>query len=143
MIVPCRSPRQRRFSGASALGATLPTMGRFRFTELLGGVCASLVAAGAIGAASMVSGAVAPKTAGLTTAVPAAATVTGNWGSVRDIPGLEALSGGRDTAVESLWCRTAGSCVVGGYYLDAIGDKQPFVANEKNGAWGNAQPVAG
>jgi hypothetical protein len=137
-----RLARQRRFSGVSALGATLPTMGRFRLAALLGGVCASLVAAGAIGAASMASGAVAPKTAAVTTAVPAA-TVSGNWGSVRDIPGLATLSGGRDTVVQSLWCRTAGNCAVGGYYLDASGDKQPFVANEKNSAWGNVQPVAG
>src|SRR5512146_956023 len=118
-------------------------MGRFRFAALAGGRCAALALAGAMGAASMASGVVAPQAAGVTTAVPAAAMVAGNWGPARDVPGIAALAGGRDAAVESLSCGSAGNCVAAGYYLNAAGDKQPFVADEKNGTWGNAQPVAG
>lgn len=118
-------------------------MGRFRLAALLGGACASLVAAGAIGAASMASGAVAPKGASVTTAVPAAATVSGNWGSVRDIPGLAALSGGRDAVASTVTCATPGNCTVGGYFTDANTFRRAFVAVEKNGTWGNAIPVPG
>jgi Big-like domain-containing protein len=117
-------------------------------TALLAGVTLAagcLTLAGAAGAAGMASASTSTAVAALAApaAPQAAATVSGNWGDAHEIPGLATLSGGRDTVVESLSCRTAGNCAVGGYYLDASGDKQPFVANEKNGAWGNAQPVAG
>jgi hypothetical protein len=59
------------------------------------------------------------------------------------VPGITALAGGRDASVESVSCRSAGNCAAGGFYTDASGNRQPFLADEKNGTWGNAHPVAG
>jgi hypothetical protein len=122
-------------------------MRKIGVTLLVGtaGICATLAFTGAAGGAkALVDGHSTTAALLSTSAVPASASpATGNWGTARDVPGMAALAGGRDAAVESLSCRSAGNCAIGGYYLDANGDKQPFVADEKNGTWGNAQPVAG
>jgi hypothetical protein len=40
-------------------------------------------------------------------------------------------------------CAKAGDCSAGGFYTDASGHSQAFVAGEVNGVWGQAQQVPG
>jgi hypothetical protein len=125
-------------------------MRRIRVALLLGtaGICATLAFTGATGAATaLLSGPSATAALLSTSAASASAAATppvlGNWGTARDVPGIAALAGGRDAVVASVSCRSAGNCAAGGFYTDASGNRQPFTADEKNGTWSNAQPVAG
>ena len=61
----------------------------------------------------------------------------GVWGSVAKVRGLEALNTGKDAAVDSVSCASAGNCSAGGSY--AAGKDQEgyaFVVDERNGVWG-------
>jgi hypothetical protein len=53
------------------------------------------------------------------------------------------LNSGGGAAVDSVSCASAGNCSAGGTYLDRSKHYQAFVVNEKTGAWGKAQEVAG
>jgi hypothetical protein len=66
----------------------------------------------------------------------------GAWGTATEVPGLSALNK-RDAEVSSVSCGAAGSCVAGGSYIDGGGNGQGFVADERNGAWGQAIRVPG
>ncbi len=67
----------------------------------------------------------------------------GKWGKrVRVVPGLSLLSKGH-TGVDSISCPTAGNCLVGGTYTDSSGHVQVYVAQERSGVWGKAQPMPG
>jgi len=61
--------------------------------------------------------------------------------AARPIPGLNALNAGGTARVSSVACGSTGNCVAGGSYTDANGNLLPFVADEKNGTWGNAQTL--
>jgi hypothetical protein len=66
----------------------------------------------------------------------------GRWTKAIQIPGLEALDTGRFSAVNSVSCTLAGQCAAGGRYSTAKSGVGPaFVAEEKNGIWGQAQTV--
>jgi len=62
--------------------------------------------------------------------------------AARPIPGLNALNAGGTARVTSVSCGTAGNCAAVGSFTDASGNLLPFVADEKNGTWGNARELA-
>ena len=63
----------------------------------------------------------------------------GTWGAARPVPGLAALSAGY-TSVNSVSCATPGNCAAEGEYDGGGG---AFVADEVNGAWGDAVELPG
>jgi hypothetical protein len=67
----------------------------------------------------------------------------GHWGKAIAVPGLKALNKGEASEVDSVWCASAGNCVVGGDYTQRNGDCQGFVVVERNGTWGAAMEVPG
>ena len=73
----------------------------------------------------------------------------GRWGNAAQLPGLQALNVGGQAAAGTVSCSSAGDCGVGGYYAKVHETypttvrQQAFVAFEKNGTWGRAQPVPG
>ena len=69
--------------------------------------------------------------------------VNGVWGSAEEVPGTAALNAGGTAAISSLSCAAAGNCSAGGYYTDASGRGQVFVAGETNGTWGGAEEIPG
>ncbi len=78
--------------------------------------------------------------------VPASAVQAGGSriGRAVAVPGLAALDTGRDAAVTTVSCASAGSCAAGGIYSDRHGDQdQGFVVAERNGRWGRAIEVPG
>jgi hypothetical protein len=72
--------------------------------------------------------------------------VNGSWGTGRELPGAQALSGGAGAGMYSVSCAAAGNCSAGGYYVhysDGSYLDEAFVVTEKNGGWGAAQEVPG
>lgn len=68
----------------------------------------------------------------------------GTWGTAQEVPGTASLDQGSSGAVAaSVSCGAAGDCSLGGYYTDASGRKQAFVASETAGTWNTAQEVPG
>jgi hypothetical protein len=67
----------------------------------------------------------------------------GHWGQATDVPGLDALNGGGDADVLTASCPANGTCAIGGFYFDGDQSEQGFVADEKNGAFGQAIEVPG
>ena len=51
----------------------------------------------------------------------------GTWGSPAPLPGLAALSPGKSTEVNSVWCDPAGRCAAGGDYTGPFGHPGGFV----------------
>jgi hypothetical protein len=72
-----------------------------------------------------------------------AGEASGVWGKAQEVPGTAALNTGGDARITSVSCGRAGDCSAGGFYEDASGHRQAFVANEAKGAWGKAQEVPG
>jgi hypothetical protein len=66
----------------------------------------------------------------------------GTWGSAEPVPGSAALNTGGDAWTDSVSCGSAGNCSAGGSYSGAHG-LQAFLANQKSGTWGSAEPVPG
>jgi hypothetical protein len=67
----------------------------------------------------------------------------GRWGTAIEVPGLAALNKGGEASVDSVSCPSAGSCAVGGTYLDGHGQFRWFVASQRNGTWRKAIQVPG
>lgn len=68
----------------------------------------------------------------------------GSWHTAREVPGTAALDLGTPGAdVLSVSCATAGNCSAGGYYTDASGNQQAFIATETGGTWQTAREVPG
>jgi hypothetical protein len=69
----------------------------------------------------------------------------GTWGKAEEVPGTGALNTGGNAAIESVSCRSAGSCSAVGNYSDTAGrgEDQAFVVGEKDGIWGKAVAVPG
>lgn len=61
----------------------------------------------------------------------------------RDLPGSEVLNAGGVALPNSVSCASAGNCVVVGHYTDATGRWQPFIGEQKAGAWLNTSTVPG
>jgi hypothetical protein len=89
---------------------------------------------------TVVASALAVAAASPARAAPAAA---GAWGNARTIPGLAALAKGGHSGVSAASCASPGNCVADGTYLDGKKHSQVFVADERNGHWGNAIEVPG
>lgn len=62
------------------------------------------------------------------------------WGKATPVPGLAQLGGGGPTDITALSCPAAGQCTIGGWYVDASANLQPFVDNSTSGVFG---PAAG
>jgi hypothetical protein len=68
----------------------------------------------------------------------------GGWGVAEQVPGTAALNLGSPGGVtSSVSCGAAGDCSAAGYYTDASGFQQAFVASETGGTWGTAEEVPG
>jgi hypothetical protein len=67
----------------------------------------------------------------------------GTWRQAIEVPGLDALNASGDAEVLTASCAAPGTCAVGGFYFDGDQNEQGFVADEKNGAWGQAIEVPG
>ena len=60
--------------------------------------------------------------------------VNGSWGNAIQLPGIVALNKGLESDVSSISCPSPGNCAVGGFYTDANGHDQAFVANQTTAA---------
>jgi hypothetical protein len=67
----------------------------------------------------------------------------GWWGTAIEVPGVAALNGGKNAAVGSVSCASAGNCAAAGEYHATDGAPLGFVVSEKNGWWGTAIKVPG
>ena len=67
----------------------------------------------------------------------------GRWGTARPVPGANALNSGGSAMIDSVSCTAPGDCGAGGYYTDAAGNQQAFVATEAGGIWHSAREVPG
>jgi len=67
----------------------------------------------------------------------------GTWQNAHVIPGLGKLNPGGTSSGFSVSCASPGNCAVGGSYFTTASTEQAFVADEKNGAWGQAIEVPG
>jgi cytochrome c551/c552 len=65
----------------------------------------------------------------------------GIWGTAIEVPGLAARNKGGSASVDSVSCTPAGGCAAGGDYTDRGQEGHGFVADERNGAWGQAIDV--
>jgi hypothetical protein len=54
----------------------------------------------------------------------------GIWRRAIEVPGIRALSKGRDAGAASVSCASAGHCAVGGSYTDSARNMQAFVASQ-------------
>jgi hypothetical protein len=103
----------------------------------LGGV--AVLGAAALAVSVLLIGAgVAPAGAGVRVSVARV-----SWGEAREVPGTAALNAGGNAAVNTVSCWRPGDCAAGGFYTDASGHQQAFVADEGGGVWGRAQEVPG
>ncbi len=69
---------------------------------------------------------------------------TAGWGAAREVPGTASLNIGGNAAIQSVSCPAAGTCVATGFYFTGPeNDTQAFVVSERDGRWGQAQPVSG
>jgi uncharacterized repeat protein (TIGR02543 family) len=72
----------------------------------------------------------------------------GSWGNAIEVPGTASLNGGGEASANSVSCATANTCTAAGYYTDASGHAQAFVATAAsyavaylgNGATGGSAP---
>src|SRR5215472_4194396 len=60
--------------------------------------------------------------------------VNGSWGNAIQLPGIVALNKGLESDVSSISCPSPGNCAAGGFYTDANGHDQAFVANQTTAA---------
>ena len=72
----------------------------------------------------------------------------GRWGRAEKVPGLAALSAGRNAEIDSVSCASAGSCSAGGLYATRSSGRtntsyQAFVVSQHKGRWGRAEKVPG
>jgi hypothetical protein len=80
-------------------------------------------------------------------AVIRTAAAQGTWGTAEQVPGLAALAGTGDSALNSVSCATAGNCSAGGFYHTGgpsqCCQSEAFVVSQVDGAWGTALEVPG
>ena len=65
------------------------------------------------------------------------------WGPAEEVPGTATLNQGRDAAIASVSCASAGNCTAGGSYRDGFDYQQAFVTSETSGTWQPAQQAPG
>jgi hypothetical protein len=59
----------------------------------------------------------------------------GSWSQAFELPGAPVLNKGDGASLGEASCASPGNCAVGGYYTDADGSIQAFVASELGGVW--------
>ena len=69
--------------------------------------------------------------------------VNGTWRKAIEVPGTAALNTGRNAAVLSVSCASAGNCSATGEYADSSGHTQAFVVSQVGGIWGTAKEIPG
>jgi|GEM_PF-655025 len=74
---------------------------------------------------------------------PHLTAATRHWTNALPAPGTYSLNAGGNATVTSVACVTAGNCVAGGSYTNALGRQEAMVDVETNGVWGSIQDVAG
>jgi hypothetical protein len=68
----------------------------------------------------------------------------GSWHNAIEVPGFGALNaGGNIDNSLTVSCGSVGNCAVGGQYTDGSGNRQGFLANERDGSWQHAFEVPG
>lgn len=67
----------------------------------------------------------------------------GVWSDAFEAPGLTNLNPGESSSIRSISCASQGECSAGGQYQFANNDTLPFVVDESNGNWGEAEPIPG
>jgi hypothetical protein len=67
----------------------------------------------------------------------------GAWGKSSRLGGINGLSRGPSVGIDQISCSSAGDCGAGGFYTDAGGGQQAFVASEINGKWSAGEAVPG
>jgi len=65
----------------------------------------------------------------------------GTWAPAVTVPGSDGLNIGGNAAGQSISCTTAGNCAVAGDFTDVNDILHAMVADEKNGAWGQAHDL--
>jgi hypothetical protein len=65
------------------------------------------------------------------------------WKSSLRLAGVNGLSAGPSVGIDQISCSSAGNCGAGGFYTDAGGRQQAFVASEVNGKWSAGEAVPG
>ena len=69
-----------------------------------------------------------------------ASEISGTWGNAEELPNIGTLNTGGLSAVSSMSCPAAGSCNLGGLYVDGSGG-HAFVDSEVGGVWNSAETV--
>ena len=67
----------------------------------------------------------------------------GTWGNATQIGDFPIAGGEASGEVISTSCSSIDNCAIGGVYGDGEGGAQAFVANERNGSWGNPIEIPG
>jgi hypothetical protein len=67
----------------------------------------------------------------------------GSWRTSLRLRGINGLSPGPSVGIDQLSCSSAGNCGAGGFYTDAEGRQQAFVAGEAGGKWAAGEAVPG
>jgi hypothetical protein len=67
----------------------------------------------------------------------------GAWGSSLRLGGINGLSAGPSVGIDQISCSSAGNCGACGFYTDAGGRQQAFVASEIDGKWAAGEAVPG
>lgn len=67
----------------------------------------------------------------------------GVWNDAFEVPGLANLSPGESSSIRSISCASQGDCSAGGQYQFENNDTLPFVVDESNGSWGQAESIPG
>ncbi len=111
-------------------------VGLRRFTILISLASAAL-ALSATTAAGAIAGPPQPPAA----ARPAALVVS--WGKALEVPGTAALNVTGQAQVDAVSCPAAGSCSAAGFFNDAAGQNEAFIAAERKGRWGKASRISG
>jgi hypothetical protein len=70
-------------------------------------------------------------------------TNSGGQEAIQRLTSSTDLNVGGTALTNSVSCASDGNCVVVGHYTDATGRWQPFIAEEKDGAWQSTMPVPG
>lgn len=74
---------------------------------------------------------------------PIAVASASGWGKAIKIPGIGTLNLGGEASATAISCSSAGNCVTGGSYTDAMKDDQAFLAVQSKNRWRNAFEVPG
>ena len=68
----------------------------------------------------------------------------GAWRPAEEAPGIATLNTGQNAGINSVSCASAGNCSAGGSYASGdSSDTHPFLVNQTNGRWQQAEEAPG